>query len=100
MSVYGTLSGMVAPGLVIAVDTCTNDPALNIGSAVYIYQGAIDSPGDIGDAVNDPFATATVSQSGDEYLYEVNFLPVGEYTAAFPCQAIDDDAELDDDIAF
>jgi hypothetical protein len=100
MAVYGTLSGMVAPGLVNDVDTCTNDPALNIGSAVYIYQGAIDSPGDIGDAVNDPFATATVSQIGDEYLYEVNFLPVGEYTAAFTCQASDDDAELDDGIAF
>jgi hypothetical protein len=50
--------------------------------------------------VNDPFATATVLQIGDEYLYEVNFLPVGEYTAAFTCQASDDDVELDDDIAF
>lgn len=100
MSEYGTLSGMVASDLVNDVDTCTNDPALNIGSAVYLYQGAIDTPGDIGDAVNDPFVTATVLQIGDEYLYEVNFLPVGDYTAAFTCQASDDDVELDDDIAF
>lgn len=100
MAVYGTLSGVVDPTLVTA-DTCTNDPAMDTGSAVYVYRGVVDMPGDIGDALNDPFTTATVSQNtAGEYRYQVNFMPVGEYTAAFTCQASDDDPEIDDDIEF
>ena len=75
--------------------------ALDTGNAVYLYNGVVDVPGDIGDAVTEPFATATVSQNVDGvYIYEVNFLSVGEYTAAFTCQASDDDPVVDDDIAF
>jgi hypothetical protein len=55
-------------------------------------------PGDIGDADNDPFTTATVTQDGaGAYTYEVNFLSVGKYTAAFTCQANDDVSDMDDD---
>ena len=44
-------------------------------------------------------STATVSQDPDgNYVYEVNFLSVGDYTAAFTCQASDDDAGNDDEI--
>ena len=60
-----------------------------------------DTPGDIADATNDPFVTASVKQDGaGVYSYEVNFLPVGEYTAAFTCQADGDGSDTDDDIAF
>jgi hypothetical protein len=97
---YGTLTGTVAEALVTD-ESCTNDLALDTGNAVYLYNGVVDVPGDIGDAVTEPFTTATVSQNEDgTYVYEVNFLSVGEYTASFTCQASDDDPAVDDDIEF
>jgi hypothetical protein len=100
LSAYGTLNGTVSD-LLITDESCTNDPALGTGSAVYIYNGAIDVPGDIGDAENEPFITATVSQNESGiYVFEVNFLSTGDYTAAFTCQASDDDPAVDDDIVF
>lgn len=97
---YGTLIGTVAESL-LTDSTCTNDLAAEAGNAVYVYAGPDVVPGDIGDAVADPLATATVAQDGDGmYRYEINFLSAGEYTAAFTCQANDDDADADDDIVF
>lgn len=100
MASYGTLSGSVDAGLVNDAD-CSNDLVLDTGNAVYLYSGMTDSPGDIGDATTEPMVTATVSQNTDgSYGYSINYLPVGEYTAAFTCQASDDLPEVDDDIAF
>jgi hypothetical protein len=100
MVASGALRGTVAESQVTDED-CTNDLAEQTGNAVYVYQGITDTPGDIGDATNDPFVTATVLQDGDgTYVYEVNFLAVGEYTAAFTCQANDDDPDTDDEIVF
>lgn len=100
MALYGTLSGTVAEALVTDA-SCSNDLAAQTGNAVYIYNGMTDTPGDIADADNDPFMTATVTQDGaGAYTYEVNYLSIGEYTAAFTCQASDDDSETDDDIVF
>jgi len=97
---YGTLKGTVAEGLVID-ESCANDLAMDTGNAVYIYSGMVEVPGDIGDALTEPFLTATVSQNTDGiYVYQVDFLSVGEYTAAFTCQASDDFPEVDDDIVF
>ena len=97
---YGTLTGTVAEALVTD-ESCTNDLALDTGNAVYLYNGVVEVPGDIGDAAIEPFITATVSQNEDgAYVYEVSFLSVGEYTAAFTCQASDDDPVVDDDIEF
>lgn len=97
---FGTLRGTVDEALV--TDTsCSNDLAAQTGNAVYVFRGMTDTPGDIGDADNDPFVTATVAQDGDGiYRYEVNFLPVDGYSAAFTCQANDDDPDTDDEIAF
>jgi hypothetical protein len=100
MVASGTLRGTVAESLVNDA-TCTNDLAAQTGNAVYVYNGMTDTPGDIADATNEPFVTATVSQDGDgTYVYEVNFLSVGEYTAAFTCQAKDDEPDTDDEIVF
>ena len=100
MAVYGTLTGTVTETLVTD-ESCTNDLALGTGNAVYLYNGVVEVPGDIGDETTAPFTTTTVSQSeSGAYVFEVNFLSVGEYTAAFTCQASDDDPLLDDDIAF
>ena len=100
MAAYGTLSGTVAEALVTD-ENCSNDLAAQTGNAVYIYNGMTDSPGDIADAENDPLMTATVTQdAAGVYTYEVNYLSVGEFTAAFTCQANSDDSETDDDIVF
>jgi hypothetical protein len=100
MAAYGTLNGTVAEALVND-GSCTNDLAMDTGNAVYVYAGVVDTPGDIGESASDPLTTATVSQSeSGTYVYEVNFLSVGEYTAAFTCQADDDDPETDDPIEF
>ncbi len=97
MALFGTLSGTVAESLVTD-DNCTNDLVAQTGNAVYVYTGMTDKPGDIGDAENDPFTTATVTRDGaDAYTYEINFLSVGDYTAAFTCQANDDVSDIDDD---
>ena len=100
MALFGTLSGSVAEALVTDA-SCTNDLVAQTGNAVYIYNGMTDTPGDIGDAENDPFTIATVTQDGaGAYTYGVNFMSVGEYTAAFTCQANDDDSETDTGIVF
>lgn len=105
MAMYGTLTGTIDAALVNDSENCTNDLAADTGNAVYLYNGAVESPGDIGDAGNDPFATAAVTQNeAGDYTYEVHFLSVGEYSAAFTCQASDDDPEVDemngDQVAF
>ena len=100
MALFGTLSGTVAEALVTDA-SCSNDLVAQTGNAVYIYNGMTDMPGDIGDLENDPFTTATVTQNeAGAYTYEVNFLSVGDYTAAFTCQANDDISETDTDIVF
>jgi len=100
MALFGTLSGTVADALVMDA-SCSNDLAEQTGNAVYIYNGMTDTPGDIADAENDPLMTATVTQDGAGiYTYEVNYLSIGEYTAAFTCQASDDGSETDDEIVF
>ena len=91
------MSGTVADSLVTD-DNCTNDLVAQTGNAVYVYSGMTDTPGDIGDAENDPFTTATVTRDGaSAYTYEIHFLSVGDYTAAFTCQANGDDSDIDDD---
>ncbi|MDX1402946.1 MAG: DUF4382 domain-containing protein [Woeseiaceae bacterium] len=100
MASFGTLRGSVDAALVMDA-SCTNDLAADTGNAVYLYQGMVAAPGDIGDATLEPYATASVSQNGaGDYVYEINFLPVGEYTAVFTCQASDDMSDTDDDIEF
>jgi hypothetical protein len=97
---FGTLHGTVSEAL-LNDPGCTNDLAAQTGNAVYVYEGMIDTPGDISDATNEPFVTATVSQDADgTYRYEVNYLEAGDYSAAFTCQASSDDADTDDDIVF
>jgi len=100
MAAFGTLSGQVTQ-LWVTQDSCDNDLAAQTGNAVYIYNGTVDTPGDIGDAQHEPLTTATVRQNeSGQYTYEVHFLAAGDYTATFTCQASADDPESDDDIEF
>lgn len=86
-STDGALSGTVD----LAAALCA-DPA-----AVYVFEGAGVTPDDVDGVDPDPVATASVDPvTGD---YTVAFLPAGEYTAAFTCDAADDAPDTDDDAA-
>ncbi len=100
MASYGTLSGTVDTAL-IEDENCSNDLLADTGNAVYVYAGDVSVPQDISDQDSDPVATATVRMAADgTYHYEVSFLSVGEYTAAFTCQASDDEPDTVQTIEF
>ncbi len=104
----GTIRGTVEDSLVTA-DTCTNDLDADKGNAVYLYGGHDASLGDVhvdenGEPVGNenPITVANVRQDPDTglYEYEVGFVPAGDYTIAFTCQAMDDDESEADEIEF
>jgi hypothetical protein len=94
MASYGTLQGTVNEALTMA-DECGDD--FMAGNVVYVYSGDVAEPLDIRNSETDPLVTAMV---GDDLMYKASYLPIGEYTAAFTCQADLDDPELDDELAF
>ena len=100
----GNLAGTVADSLLnddLNGDaTCANDLNLDTGNAVYVYPGTVESPDDMQNADVSPLVTGTVSFDGNDYRYSIAFLDPGEYTAAFTCQALNDDPETDDDVEF
>jgi hypothetical protein len=107
----GTLTGTV-PSTLVSDPSCTNDPVLG-GNAVYVYGGDVSAPGDVfvdedgneqtrSDGAGHPITTANVTldtNSGD-WKYTVGFLPAGDYSVAFTCQALDDEPGSEDGIAF
>ena len=96
---HGTLNGTIENSLLSDV-SCTNDLAMDTGSAVYIYPSDAATLGDIGDIDAEPYATAAVRQGTDgAYEFAVHFLPAGSYAAVFTCQASDDDPESIDAIS-
>jgi hypothetical protein len=60
MEASGSLSGQVS-GFWVMQESCNNDLAAQTGNAVYVYGGVVETPGDIGDAQNEPLTTATVN---------------------------------------
>jgi len=72
------------------------------GLAVYVYEGAGATPGDIGDPDNEPLTTdeAELDDSDGNYDYRIGFLEAGEYTVAVTCESDSDDEEADDTLAF
>ena len=88
----GTLSGRV-DGALLADANCTSDPVTGVASA------PVDVDGSDPDPLSSALLTPTDDQTGD-FTYELGFLLAGDYTAAFTCQAGDDDPEASDTIAF
>lgn len=100
LATYGTLVGSVDMALVTD-DSCSNDLLEDTGNAVYLYEGEVADPADIRGADTDPLVTATVRKDGEDvYRYAIDFLGPLDYTAAFTCQASDDDADAENDIVF
>jgi hypothetical protein len=88
----GRIAGTVEPTLLDNSNGLCSDSDPATGNAVYIYEGAGQTPGDldaVADGDADPFATARVELNTENgaYGYRAAFLPPGDYTVAFTCKA-------------
>lgn len=92
----GGISGTVDSAII--AEACA-DPSTELG-AVYVFSGADATPVDVSGTETDPLTTALVSYADDMYSYEIGFLPMGEYTLAYTCDAAIDDPETADDLNF
>ena len=109
-SEVGIIEGTISDSL-INDETCSSvmeGDSLE-GNAVYLYTGQDAVTGDVfvdeqGSPVGDdnPVTTATVNYNpdSDAYEYQIGFVPEGDYTLAFTCQALDDMPDTDDDLIF
>ncbi len=86
-----------AGGITGSVDVAlTTDTTCTSGNAVYIFEGLNVAPDDVGSQV-EPVATTLLTADN---TYNAAFLPPGDYTVAFTCQAADDNPDTDDAITF
>ena len=86
----GALTGTVASGIIQADPDCDGE---NVG-AVYVFNLG-DAVDDV-DGTGDPVTSAKVPNDGT-YAYTVAFLPEGDYSIAFTCDADIDDPAKDAD---
>jgi len=88
---YGTIAGSVSPTLLTAPG-CTGNMNTGFGNAVYVFPGANVIPADIDGSESDPLTVAEVrlDDLSGNWEYQAAFLPPGQYTVAFTCQAGDD----------
>lgn len=94
LSQSGNIVGSVDASL-LQEDYCTPD-----AYAVYVYQGGnLAETGEEGSAFP-PLTSAAVTLQGSEWRYTVGFLPPGEYTAMFTCEAGNDTEAAEDGIHF
>jgi hypothetical protein len=100
-----TIEGFVDPGLFGGTSPCDVKPDFFDGNVLYVYQGTGLDPADFADDFDparyptasylEPFASEMVEPDGS---YVIGYLPAGDYTLAFSCDATVDDPELDDGI--
>lgn len=90
--VVGSISGTVANELATAT---------GCSPAVYVYAGSNYLAGDEGSATA-PLTSALVAldEVSGTYRYTAAFLPPGDYTVAYTCDAALDDPETDDAVTF
>ncbi len=86
----GALTGSVDTSTISAV--CTGGDK----AAVYVFDGGGVTPDDVDGNNPEPVSTASVDWENADYNYTVAYLEAGTYTAAFTCDAGDDDPTIDD----
>ncbi|WP_100644391.1 DUF4382 domain-containing protein [Alteromonas facilis] len=100
----GTVNGTVDESLITS-EACADKVNLDVGNAVYVYEGldfAIENLGDDADEPADinevsPFTIGEVSlNSNGAYVFEIAYLPAGDYTLGFTCLAENDLPESDE----
>ena len=99
----GHVRGTVAASSLTAPSCSDGD--VDTHNAVYIYSGAGAATDDINQSSNsnnDPFATTTIAYDASigGYLYEAAFLPEGDYTIAFTCNADVEDLDATENLQF
>lgn len=84
-----TISGTVAEALIIDAD-CNNGANDDEGNAVYLFEGSDASLQDIQTNDTDALTTASVTYNNDTLAYEftIGFVPFGDYTISFTCDAV------------
>lgn len=97
---FGHARGTVDPELLKDTTVgCSDDDPLT-DNAVYVFKGDV-VPDDISKRNNDvdPITTSriTMDPSSGDFIYEAAFLPAGDYTIAFTCNASAEDLKEDDD---
>ena len=97
-----SLSGRVDEELFNTVSPCSEKTDPLRGNRVYLYEGVGLDPESLGDVFTDetvsdivaPISVSSVTESGSgSYEYVFSFLPAGEYTIAFTCDAEEDDPD-------
>lgn len=112
-SEVGSITGTVGDLLVMDETTCSGNLSSDEGNAVYLYADSNATPGDVfvdeqgdpqtrTDDAAHPITVANVRQNGTsgDFEYTIGFVPAGEYTLAFTCQAVDDDPAAEDTLVF
>jgi hypothetical protein len=96
----GTITGSIAKTTVEATACRAGRPA-GEGVAVYLFEGTGVTPGDyIGQPGLIDAARVELDATSNLYAFELHFVPEGDYTVAWTCQADDDDPSSDDAVAF
>ena len=103
-----SIEGMVEANLFNGAPPCREKTDPFDGNVMYLYQGTDLDPANFADDFDpeldlvaaaasylEPFATETVADDGS-YLF--SYLPAGNYTLAFSCDATEDRPNSDDDI--
>lgn len=86
----GTIKGTV-PNTIVNGNGCTGF------SAIYLFEGSNVTADDLDGTGAEPYASSFLTVNNDsDYDYEIGFVPAGNYTIAFTCQANLDKPESDD----
>ena len=99
----GHITGYVDSTLLTA-GSCS-DGNVNTFNAVYVYSGLNVVPDDINQSSGgsvEPLLTTSISYAADadRYVYDAAFVPAGDYTVAFTCNANLENLDADDNLQF
>ena len=111
LQLAASLSGRVDDDL-FSDTACASKVDPTVGNAVYLYQGVDLAPLNLADVYDpalavgvpagaiSPYAAANVYPDtvNGGYVYSLGYVPAGNYTLAFSCDAMDDDPEQYDGI--
>jgi hypothetical protein len=94
------ISGSIDTPFLGAPNCSDSNP--DTGNAVYLFEGYDITADDIDNQNPNPVTSAALNlnPANGQYEYTFAFMPPGEYTLAFTCQADLDNPETNDDIVF